>query len=72
MSDIRHQVSAAFIGDLTESLKVDGSCVCAGSANDQLGLAFHRNALNLVIIDIAVGINTVGNALIVHSGNIVG
>ena len=70
MSHIHHQVSAHFVCHLTETLKINGPGISAGSGHDQLRLCLKRDPLQLVIIDIALVIDAVRHYIEVKAGKI--
>ena len=70
MCHINHQVSTAFICDLTEPLKINDSGISAGSCHDQLRLILHRQLLDLIIIDIALIIDTIRYNVEIFSGEV--
>ena len=65
--DIAHQVSADFIRDLAESLKIDRSGIGARAGNNQLRPAFCGNPLHFIIINKAVVIHAIGNNIEIGS-----
>ena len=70
MGHIHHQVRAHLIRHLAEALEINGSGVRAGARYDQLGFGFQGNALQLVVVDIALVVHAVGYDMKVQSGKV--
>ena len=61
---------AALVGDLTEALEVDDTRVCGCTGDDHLRMMLHREGLDLVIIDVAVGVDAIRNDVIETAGEV--
>ena len=58
------------IGDFTEALEIDYSRVSGGTGNDHLRMALEGDFLNLIVIDIAFGVDTIGYDMEVAAGEV--
>ena len=67
VSHIYHQVSSYLISDLTETLKINGSCISAGTCHDQLRLCFFCFSFQLIIINKAFVIYSIRNNVKIQS-----
>ena len=67
---VHHQVRAAFVRHLTEPFKVDGAAVGAGACDDELRLRLHGLFLQLVIVDVALVVDAVGNNVEIEAGKV--
>ena len=72
MSNIHHQISACFIGDLTESLEIDGAGIRTGTCDDQLRMILEGKSSDLVIIDKAIVIYSIGDHMKIFPGHVCG
>ncbi len=70
MSHINHEDGTHFIGDLTETLEVDGSGISGSACNDELRTALLGNSQYFVIIDVTVFVNTVRYAIEIGTGEV--
>ena len=70
MGHVHHQAGSHFIGSLSESLEVNGSCISGGPCNNHFRLAFSGNLFHFIIIDKAVVIHAVGYDIKIFSGHI--
>ena len=71
--NVRHiypESGAYLIGDLTEALEVDDAGICRSTGNDHLRLALQGDPLHLIIVDIALCIDAVGNDLVETAGEV--
>ena len=58
------------VGDFTEALEVDDTRICGGTGDDHLRMVLHREGLDLVIIDIAVGVDAIRDDVIEAAGEV--
>ena len=70
MSHIHHQICADFIRDLTETLKVNGSGISAGSGNDHLRFTLSCDLQHLIIVNYAFVINAIRYDIEIFTGHI--
>ena len=70
MGHIHHQIGAYLVRNLTEALKVNGSCIGTGSRHDQLWLRFPGLALYLVIVNESLIVYAVGYNVKIQTGKI--
>ena len=70
MGHIHHQIGAYLVRNLTEALKVNGSCIGAGSRHDQLWLRFPGLALYLVIVNESLIVYAVGYNIKIKAGKV--
>ena len=64
---IYHQISTYLVSNLTETLKINGSCISAGTCHDQLWLCLFCFSLQLIIIDKAFVIYSIRNNVKIQS-----
>ena len=70
MCHIYHKYGTDFIGDLTEFLKIDLTCISRSSCNDHLWLTFQCDLSYLIIIDKAFIINAIWYTVEIFTGHI--
>ena len=63
MSHIHHKICSRLVCNLTELLKINGAGIGTGTCDDHFGLTFQRNPANLVIVQDAVIIYSIGNRM---------
>ena len=69
---VHHQIGAHLVRHLAEALKVDGAAVRAGAGDNEFRLRRHRDALQLVVIDISLVVDAVGHDVEIQSGEVHG
>ena len=67
---VHHQDSADLVANFTELGEVDGAAVGGGAGHDQLGVMLQSLVADVLIVDEAVGVDAVGDALEVFAGHI--
>ena len=72
VSHVNEQVCANLVSDLAELCEVDHTGICGSTGDDHLGLVLVSQLTDLVIVDVAVGVHTVGDHLIVQAGEVDG
>ena len=72
VSHIHHQECAVAVGDLSNLLKVDGTGVSGCTGHDQLGAHLLDLLFQLGVVDHAIGIDAVGNKVVVLAGHVHG
>ena len=72
MGHIHHQECTVTVGDLSDLLKVDGTGVSGCTGHDQLGAHLLDLLFQLGVVDHAIGIDAVGNKVVVLAGHVHG
>ena len=67
---IYHEVCAAFICDVTETCKINGSCISTCACDDHFRFALHSDLFYFIIIDKAVIVYTVRYDVEMTSGEV--
>ena len=67
---IYHEVCAAFVCDVTETCKINGSCVSTCACDDHFRFALHSNLFYFIVIDKAFIVYTVRYDVEVCSGEV--
>ena len=70
MGHIHHQVGPVAVGDLSDLLKVDGAGVSRCTGHDELGAHLLDLLFQLGVVDHAIGIDAVGNKVVVLAGHV--
>ena len=72
VSHIHHKICADLFGYFGNSLEVDDARISGSSGNDDLRLTGKSLLLKLVVIDIALFVNSVGDEVEIFTGQIYG
>ncbi|MNK84449.1 hypothetical protein D3C87_1042980 [compost metagenome] len=70
MGHVDHEVGANFLGDLAEAFEVDLFRECGRAGDDQLRLAFARQALHCLVVDVFFRRQTVGHDVKPFAGHV--